>query len=117
MKAMILAAGLGNRMRPLTLHTPKPLLSVGGKPLIVWHIENLARAGITEIIINTAWLAEKLHEALGDGSQFGVKISWSDEYDGLETAGELFVHFHYLEKNHSCLSMEMFGRILTFVIC
>ncbi|MBF7689490.1 MULTISPECIES: N-acetylmuramate alpha-1-phosphate uridylyltransferase MurU [Acinetobacter] len=87
MKAMILAAGLGNRMRPLTLHTPKPLLSVGGKPLIVWHIENLARAGITEIIINTAWLAEKLHEALGDGSQFGVKISWSDEYDGLETAG------------------------------
>lgn len=87
MKAMILAAGLGNRMRPLTLHTPKPLLKVGGKPLIVWHIENLARAGITEIVINTAWLAEKLHETLGDGSQFGVNILWSDEQDGLETAG------------------------------
>ncbi len=58
MKAMILAAGLGNRMRPLTLHTPKPLLEVGGKPLIVWHIEKLAAIGVTEIVINTAWLGE-----------------------------------------------------------
>ncbi|MBF7687645.1 N-acetylmuramate alpha-1-phosphate uridylyltransferase MurU [Acinetobacter rathckeae] len=87
MKAMILAAGLGNRMRPLTLHTPKPLLRVGGKPLIVWHIENLKRAGITDIIINTAWLAGELHKALGDGRAFGVQITWSDEIEGLETAG------------------------------
>ena len=87
MKAMILAAGLGNRMRPLTLHTPKPLLEVGGKPLIVWHLEKLAAIGVTEIVINTAWLGEKLAEALGDGSQFGVHILWSHEVEGLETAG------------------------------
>lgn len=87
MKAMILAAGLGNRMRPLTLHTPKPLLEVGGKPLIVWHIERLQKIGVTEIVINTAWLGEKLASTLGDGSQFGVKILWSHEGEGLETAG------------------------------
>ena len=87
MKAMILAAGMGNRMRPLTLHTPKPLLEVGGKPLIVWHIEKLKKIGVQEIVINTAWLGEKLAEALGDGSQFGVKILWSHEGEGLETAG------------------------------
>ena len=87
MKAMILAAGMGNRMRPLTLHTPKPLLEVGGKPLIVWHIEKLQKMGVQEIVINTAWLGEKLADALGDGSQFGVKILWSHEGQGLETAG------------------------------
>lgn len=87
MKAMILAAGMGNRMRPLTLHTPKPLLEVGGKPLIVWHIEKLQAIGIREIVINTAWLGDKLLAALGDGSQFGVKILWSHEGEGLETAG------------------------------
>ena len=87
MKAMILAAGLGNRMRPLTLTTPKPLLMVGGKPLIVWHIEALKMAGIQDIVINTAWLGHKLHEALGDGSAFGVNIFWSDENEPLETAG------------------------------
>ena len=87
MKAMILAAGLGNRMRPLTLHTPKPLLEVGEKPLIFWHIEKLQKIGVTEIVINTAWLGEKLANALGDGSQFGVKILWSHEGEGLETAG------------------------------
>ena len=87
MKAMILAAGLGNRMRPLTLHTPKPLLEVGGKPLIVWHIENLKKIGITQIVINTAWLAEKLVNYLGNGEQWDVEISWSHEKEGLETAG------------------------------
>ena len=87
MKAMILAAGLGNRMRPLTLHTPKPLLEVGGKSLIVWHIEKLQRIGIRQIVINTAWLAERLVEVLGDGSAFGVEILWSHEGEGLETAG------------------------------
>ena len=87
MKAMILAAGLGNRMRPLTLHTPKPLLEIKKKLLIVWHIEKLQKIGVTEIVINTAWLGEKLANALGDGSQFGVKILWSHEGEGLETAG------------------------------
>ncbi|WP_336166273.1 N-acetylmuramate alpha-1-phosphate uridylyltransferase MurU [Acinetobacter sp. 161(2023)] len=87
MKAMILAAGLGNRMRPLTLYTPKPLLEVGGKPLIVWHIEKLKKIGVTEIIINSAWLADKLISSLGDGSQFGVDIRWTREDEGLDTAG------------------------------
>jgi N-acetyl-alpha-D-muramate 1-phosphate uridylyltransferase len=87
MKAMILAAGLGNRMRPLTLYKPKPLLEVGGKALIVWHIEKLKSIGVTEIVINSAWLADVLIGALGDGSQFGVKILWTREEEGLETAG------------------------------
>lgn len=87
MKAMILAAGLGNRMRPLTLHTPKPLLQVADKPLIVWHIEKLQKMGVNQIVINTAWLGDKLAAALGDGSRFGVEILWSHEGEGLETAG------------------------------
>ncbi len=87
MRAMILAAGLGTRLRPLTLQTPKPLLEVGGKPLIVWHIEALKRAGVTQIVINTAWLGDKLVEALGDGKSFGVEILWSHESEPLETAG------------------------------
>ena len=87
MKAMILAAGLGNRMRPLTLYKPKPLLEVGGKPVIVWHIKKLKEIGVTEIVINSAWLADVLIGALGDGSQFGVQIRWTREDEGLETAG------------------------------
>lgn len=87
MKAMILAAGLGNRMRPLTLYMPKPLLEVGGKALIVWHIEKLKKIGVTEIVINSAWLADILIGTLGDGSQFGVTIRWTREDEGLETAG------------------------------
>ncbi len=88
MKAMILAAGRGERMRPLTDHTPKPLLVAGGKPLIVWHIERLADAGFRELVINHAHLGEKLEAALGDGRQWGVHIDWSPEPPGaLETAG------------------------------
>lgn len=88
MRAMILAAGRGERMRPLTDHTPKPLLKVGGKPLIVWHIERLAAAGLHEIVINHAWLGEQLESALGDGREWGVSIRWSPEPSGgLETAG------------------------------
>ena len=87
MKAMILAAGLGNRMRPLTLSTPKPLLKVAGKPLIVWHIEALKCAGFSELVINAAWLKQQLLDALGDGQQFGLNIQWSLEDEGLETAG------------------------------
>lgn len=87
MKAMILAAGRGERMRPLTDHTPKPLLKVGGKPLIVWHIERLAQAGFNEIIINHAHLGQQIEEALGDGKHWGVSIQYSPEKVALETAG------------------------------
>ena len=87
MKAMILAAGLGSRMRPLTDHCPKPLLPVAGKPLIVHHIEQLVAKGITEIVINHAYLGHMIEEALGDGSQFGCTIHYSAESEALETGG------------------------------
>ena len=85
MKAMILAAGFGKRMRPLTDTMPKPLLPLAGKPLIVYHIENLARAGIREIVINHAYLGEQIEAALGDGSGFGVRIQYSPEGQPLDT--------------------------------
>ena len=84
---MILAAGFGTRMRPLTNSLPKPLLPVAGKPLIEYHIEALKKAGIKELVINTAYLADKIHDSLGDGSRFGVSISYSDESEPLETLG------------------------------
>ena len=89
MRAMILAAGRGERMRPLTDTLPKPLLEVGGKPLIVWHIENLARNGFTEVIINIAHLGYKIPEYLGNGSKWGINITYSDEQQSgaLESAG------------------------------
>lgn len=87
MRAMILAAGRGERMRPLTDHTPKPLLPVGGKPLIVWHIERLVAAGIAELVINHAHLGEQIEDVLGDGSRFGASIRYSPEAAALETAG------------------------------
>lgn len=87
MKAMILAAGLGSRMRPLTNHTPKPLIKVSGKHLIEFHIERLMQCGVKEIVINTHWLAEQLPAALGDGAKWGVKIHYLNEEILLETAG------------------------------
>jgi MurNAc alpha-1-phosphate uridylyltransferase len=88
MKAFILAAGRGERMRPLTDRTPKPLLQAGGKPLIAWHLERLAAAGFREIVINHAHLGEQIEATLGDGSQWGLKIQYSPEPPGaLETAG------------------------------
>ena len=89
MKAMILAAGLGSRMRPLTDVTPKPLLKVGGIPLIVWHLEKLGHQDFRNIVINIAHLGYKIPEALGDGSNWGVNIAYSDEQEegGLESAG------------------------------
>ena len=85
--AMILAAGRGERMRPLSDTTPKPLMSAGGMPLIARQVEALARAGFREIVINAAWLAPQLVAALGDGEAFGVRIRWSLEPEPLETAG------------------------------
>jgi N-acetyl-alpha-D-muramate 1-phosphate uridylyltransferase len=88
MRAMVLAAGRGARMRPLTDTLPKPLLNVGGRPLIGWHLEALARAGIREVVINLSWLGEKLRAALGDGADYGVSITYSEEGPvALETGG------------------------------
>jgi N-acetyl-alpha-D-muramate 1-phosphate uridylyltransferase len=84
---MILAAGRGVRLRPLTDTTPKSLLAVGGKPLIVWHLEKLARAGFAEIVINHAHLGHRIESELGDGSRFGLAIGYSREREALETAG------------------------------
>ncbi|OBR74350.1 mannose-1-phosphate guanylyltransferase [Xanthomonas arboricola] len=88
MKALIFAAGFGERMRPLTERTPKPLLSVGGTPLIVWHLRKLAALGVDEVVINTSWLAEQFPQGLGDGSAFGLRLTYSFEGDTpLETGG------------------------------
>jgi MurNAc alpha-1-phosphate uridylyltransferase len=87
MKAMILAAGRGERMRPLTDTLPKPLIPVRGKPLIEWHLERLAAAGLREIVINVSHLGEKIVTALGDGNRWGLTIAWSCEAQPLETAG------------------------------
>jgi MurNAc alpha-1-phosphate uridylyltransferase len=87
MKAMILAAGRGERMRPLTDLRPKPLLEAGGKPLIVWHIERLRDAGFEQLVINHAHLGHLIEAALGDGRRYGVHIQYSAEAEALETAG------------------------------
>ena len=87
MKAMILAAGRGERMRPLTVSSPKPLLEAGGKALIVRHLERLVTAGIVDIVINHAWLGGRIEAALGDGRSFGARIAYSAEAVALETAG------------------------------
>lgn len=88
MKAMILAAGRGERMRPLTDATPKPLLTVRGRPLIEHHFAALARAGITELVVNLGWLGERIRDHVGDGRRFGVHVAWSEEgYPPLETGG------------------------------
>jgi len=90
MRAMILAAGLGTRMRPLTLTTPKPLLPVAGKRLIEYHIERLVAAGIHQLVINHAWLGEQIEAYLGDGSRYGAAISYSAEREPLETGGGIY---------------------------
>ncbi|MDB5761557.1 MAG: nucleotidyltransferase family protein [Herminiimonas sp.] len=96
MKAMIFAAGRGERMRPLTDSCPKPLLKIRGRPLIVWHILNLVRAGITDLVINHAHLGQMIEDALGDGTQFGARIAYSSEGTALETAGGIAKARHLL---------------------
>ena len=96
---MILAAGRGERMRPLTDHTPKPLLKVGGKPLIVWHLERLASAGFKEIVINHAHLGHMIEAALGNGAQWGMSIRYSTEKVALETAGGIANALHLLTND------------------
>ncbi len=90
MRAMILAAGKGERLRPLTLHTPKPLVRAGGVPLIEYHVRALAAAGFRELVINHAWLGEQIEDYLGDGARFGVTIRYSAEGEPLETGGGIF---------------------------
>lgn len=118
MKALIFAAGLGERMRPLTDHTPKPLLQAGGKPLIVWHLEKLAAIGVREVVINTSWLAEQFPLSLGDGGQWGLRLAYS--YEGptpLETGGgmhralELLGHAPFLAINGDIWSDFDFARL------
>jgi len=132
MKAMILAAGRGERMRPLTDSCPKPLLKVRGRPLIVWHVLNLVRAGITEIVINHAHLGHMIEEALGDGSRYGARIAYSAEGTALETAGGIaqarellgeqpFValaadiwcpHFDFSQVNDALVDADVWGNPL-----
>ncbi|AMB83918.1 mannose-1-phosphate guanylyltransferase [Pseudomonas agarici] len=90
MKAMILAAGKGERMRPLTLHTPKPLVRAKGVPLIDYHLRALAAAGFEEVVINHAWLGQQIEDYLGDGSRYGLSIVYSPEGEPLETGGGIF---------------------------
>lgn len=117
MKAMILAAGRGERMRPLTDHTPKPLLKVGGKPLIVWHLERLAAAGCNEIVINHAHLGAQIEAELGNGARWGVSIAYSAEGTALETAGgiaralPLLGEMPFLVVNGDIFTDVDFGRL------
>ena len=90
MKGMILAAGKGERLRPLTLHTPKPLVRAAGVPLIEYHVRALARAGFSELVINHAWLGQQIEDYLGDGERYGVHIRYSAEGEPLETGGGIF---------------------------
>lgn len=90
MKAMILAAGKGERLRPLTLHTPKPLVRAAGVPLIEYHLRALAAAGFAELVINHAWLGRQIEDYLGDGARFGLRIAYSAEGEPLETGGGIF---------------------------
>ena len=91
MRAMVLAAGRGERMRPLTDHTPKPLLEVRGKPLIAYHLEKLSRLGVQEVIINLSWLGDLIRRRLRDGGEWNLRIRYSDEGgEALETGGGIF---------------------------
>jgi len=115
MKAMIFAAGRGERMRPLTDTCPKPLLKVRGRPLITWHVLNLVRAGITDIVINHAHLGHMIEEALGDGSQFGARIVYSHEPKALETAGGIANARHLLgEEPFLAISADIYAPYFDF---
>jgi len=116
MKAMLLAAGRGERMRPLTDTCPKPLLKVRGRPLIVWHVLNLVRAGITEIVINHAHLGHMIEAVLGDGAQFGASIAYSAEGTALETAGGIAKARHLLgEEPFVAISSDIYCPHFDFV--
>jgi MurNAc alpha-1-phosphate uridylyltransferase len=108
MKAMILAAGRGERLRPLTDSTPKPLLEVRGKPLIVYHLEALRKAGFNEIVINLSWLGDQIRTRLGNGSEFGVGIEYSEEAEALETAGGILQALPLLGERFVVVNGDVF---------
>jgi MurNAc alpha-1-phosphate uridylyltransferase len=117
MKAMILAAGRGERLRPLTDSCPKPLLTVQQKPLMQYHIEQLARLGVNEFVVNLAWLGEQIRQYFGDGQSLGVQIRYSEEFDGvLETAGGIKRALALLTKG-SALNDDPFLVINGDVFC
>jgi MurNAc alpha-1-phosphate uridylyltransferase len=108
MKAMILAAGRGERLRPLTDGTPKPLLEVRGKPLIFYHLEALARAGFSEVVINLSWLGGQIRQRLGAGEAFGVRIAYSEEDVALETAGGILQALPLLGERFVVVNADIF---------
>lgn len=107
MRAIVLAAGLGERMRPLTEHTPKPLLHAGGKPLIAWHLEKLAAIGVRDVVVNTSWLADCFEPALGDGSRWGLQLHYVYERaTPLETGGGLLNALPHLDDGDAFLAVN-----------
>jgi len=115
MKAMIFAAGRGERMRPLTDACPKPLLKVRGRPLITWHIINLVRAGIKDIVINHSHLGHMIEDELGDGSRWGARIAYSREAAPLETAGGIANALHLLgDEPFLALSGDIYAPYFDF---
>jgi MurNAc alpha-1-phosphate uridylyltransferase len=108
MKAMILAAGRGERLRPMTDITPKPLLEVRGKPLIVHHLEALAQAGFDEIVVNLSWLGQRVRDYLGDGSAYKLRIEYSEEPEALETAGGILQALPLLGDNFIVVNADIF---------
>ena len=108
MKAMIMAAGRGERMRPLTDSTPKPLLEVRGKPLIVHHLEALASAGFDDIVINLSWLGEQIRRYLGNGEAYGVSIAYSEEPEPLEVAGGIVQALELLGERFAVVNGDVF---------
>jgi len=113
MRAMILAAGRGNRMRPLTDHTPKPLLEVNGRPLIIHLLQSLSHAGFAEIIINLGHLSEKIERYLGNGAQFNVKLHYSYEDPVLETGGGIAKVLPWLQQDKHSPFLVVSGDIYT----
>ncbi|MDQ2736977.1 MAG: nucleotidyltransferase family protein [Pseudomonadota bacterium] len=113
MKAIVLAAGRGQRMRPLSDATPKPLLEVHGKPLIAWHLEALARGGVRQVVVNTAWIEERIVEAIGEVSRYGVEIVYSmegrDHGGALETAGGIAKALPLLGETFWVVSADVFA--------
>lgn len=105
---MILAAGRGERMRPLTDNCPKPLLEVCGKPLIVHHLEALKRAGIDSVVINVCWLSEQIMSLLGDGASWGINIVYSHENEALETAGGIIQALDHLQDEFIVVNGDVF---------
>ena len=108
MKAMILAAGRGERLRPLTDSTPKPLLEVRGKPLIVYHLEALRKAGFDDVVINLSWLGDQIRTRLGNGSEFGISIEYSEEAAALETAGGILQALPLLGERFVVVNGDVF---------